>query len=159
MLTQILLNWQHKVISRIFLNHSSLPGKTYFLIRKITLKTRAQMFQYKVLHNILQVTKMLFKFGKVTSPWYFFCKLHDETIMHLFYDCLIVERIWNQLKSALSNNLNFLIGMPGSWGGWLVLPFLFYFFSPFICFNNINLNNWFMYMFFCFTFNCILLLL
>ena len=52
---------------------------------------------------------MLFKFRKVTSPRCSFCKLHDETIMHLFYDCLIVNRLWNQLKSIPSNNLNFPI--------------------------------------------------
>ena len=50
---------------------------------------------------------MLFNFGKVTSTWCSFCKLHDETIMHLFYDCLIVKELWNQLKSILSNNLVF----------------------------------------------------
>ena len=52
---------------------------------------------------------MLFKFGKVTSPRYSFCKLHNETIMHLFYHCLTVQRLWNQLKSILSNNLIFPI--------------------------------------------------
>ena len=57
------------------------------------------MFQYKVLHNTLYVNKMLFKFAKVISPRCSFCKLHEETIIHLFYDCLIVKRIWNQLKS------------------------------------------------------------
>ena len=59
---------------------------------------------------------MLFKFGKLIFPlfFFFFCKLHDETSMHLFYDCLIVKRIWNQLKSILSNNLNFLISAPQS---------------------------------------------
>ena len=57
---------------------------------------------------------MLFKFGKVISPRCSLCKLHEETIMHLFYDCLIVKRIWNQLKSILSNNLNFPIGTPQS---------------------------------------------
>ena len=34
--------------------------------------------------------------------------------MHLFYDCLIVKKIWNQLKSILSSNLNFLISAPQS---------------------------------------------
>ena len=34
--------------------------------------------------------------------------------MHLFYDCLIVKRIWNQLKSILSINLNFLISISQS---------------------------------------------
>ena len=72
------------------------------------------MFQYKVLHNTLYVNKMLFKFGKVISPRCSFCKLHEETIIHLFYDCLIVKRIWNQLKSILSNNINFPISTPQS---------------------------------------------
>ena len=42
--------------------------KLYFLIRSTTLNTRARIFQYKFLHNILCANKMLFKFGKVTSP-------------------------------------------------------------------------------------------
>ena len=83
--------------------------KMHFLIRNTTLDTKARMFQYKVLHNTLYVNKMLFKFGKLISPRSSFCKLDDETIMHLFYDCLIVKRIWNQLKSILSNNINFPI--------------------------------------------------
>ena len=70
------------------------------------------MFQYKVLHDTLYINKMLFKFGKAISPRCPFCKLHEETIMHLFYDCLIVKRIWNQLKSILSNNINFAISTP-----------------------------------------------
>ena len=75
--------------------------KIYVLICNTTLDTKARMFQYKVLHNILYANKMLFKFGKVTSPRCSFCKLHDETIMPLFYDCLIVKELWNQLKSIL----------------------------------------------------------
>ena len=63
------------------------------------------MFQYKVLH---------FKFGKVTYPRFYFCKLNDETIMHLFNDCFIVKELWNQLKSKLSNNLIFPICAPQS---------------------------------------------
>ena len=88
--------------------------KIYILIRNTTLDTKARMFQYKVLHNTLYVNKMLFKFGKVISPRCSFCKLHEETIIHLFYDCSIVKRIWNQLKSILSNNINFPISTPQS---------------------------------------------
>ena len=44
---------------------------------------------------------MPFKFGKViSSRWNNYAP---------FYDCLIVKRIWNQLKTMLSNNLNFPI--------------------------------------------------
>ena len=45
---------------------------------------------------------------------YSVCKLLDETIIHLFYDCLFVKSIWNQLKSILSNNLIFPINTPQS---------------------------------------------
>ena len=44
---------------------------------------------------------MPFKFGKeISSRWNNYAP---------FYDCLIVKRIWNQLKAMLSNNLNFPI--------------------------------------------------
>ena len=89
--------------------------KNYLLIRNTTLDTKARMFQYKVLHNTLYLNKMFFKFGKViSSRCFFFCKLHEKTIIHLFYDCSIVKRIWNQLKSILSNNINFPIITPQS---------------------------------------------
>ena len=88
--------------------------KIYFLIRNTTLDTKACMFQYKVLHNTLYVNKILFKFGKGFSPECSFCKLHKETMIQLFYDCLIVKRIWNQLKSILSDNINFPISTPQS---------------------------------------------
>ena len=54
---------------------------------------------------------MLFKFENVTSPGCSFCKLLDETIMHL-YECLIGKKIWNQLRSILSSNLFFPISTP-----------------------------------------------
>ena len=57
--------------------------KKFFSIRNATLDTKARMFQYKVLQNILYANQMLIKFGKVTSPRCSFCKLNDETIMHL----------------------------------------------------------------------------
>ena len=34
--------------------------------------------------------------------------------MHLFYDCLIVKKLWNQLTFILSNNLIFAISTPQS---------------------------------------------
>ena len=55
---------------------------------------------------------MLFKFGKVISPRCSICKLHEETIMHLLNECLILKRIWYQLKYTLSNNINFPIRTP-----------------------------------------------
>ena len=55
---------------------------------------------------------MVFKFEKVTSTLCSSSKLHEETIMHLFYDRLIVKSIWNQVKSILSNSLIFPMRTP-----------------------------------------------
>ena len=61
--------------------------------------------------------------------------------MRLFYDCLIVKRIWNQLKSILSNIINFPISTPQSatFGFWdfdtnehLILNQLFFVFKMYI---------------------------
>ena len=84
---------------------------------------------------------MLSKFGKVTSLRCFFCKLHNETIMHLFNDCLIVKKLWNQLKSVLWNNLILLISTPVSaiFGFWdldtndhLILNYFLFIFKIYI---------------------------
>ena len=88
--------------------------KIYFRIGNTTLDTKARMFQYRNLRNTLYVNKMLFKFRKVISLRCGCCILHEETIMHIFYDCLIVKRIWDQLKPILSNNINFPISTPQS---------------------------------------------
>ena len=63
---------------------SQVNWKKYFLICNTNVDTKTHMFWYKVLQNILYANKMLFKFGKVTSPRCSFCKLHDETIIHVF---------------------------------------------------------------------------
>ena len=49
------------------MKHPSLTGeKIDVLICNTALDTKARMFQYKVLHNILYANKMLFKFGRVS---------------------------------------------------------------------------------------------
>ena len=107
------------------------------------------MFQYAVLQDILYANKMLFKFGKVAFPPCSFCKLHNETIMHFFYECSIVKRIRNQLKSILSTNLIFSITMPHSaiLGYWdldtnehLILNHLLTFFK--MCIYNARITSY-----------------
>ena len=41
-------------------------------------------------------------------------KLNDKAIMHLSWDCIIIKRIWNQLKFVLPTNLTFPISTPQS---------------------------------------------
>ena len=46
---------------------------------------------------------MLFKFGKIDSPLCSFCKMIEETPLHLFYNCIKTKLLWDQLKDFISN--------------------------------------------------------
>ena len=50
----------------------------------VTTDSRIRIFQYKILHNILNPNKKLFKFNKISSPECSFCKCEEETTIHLF---------------------------------------------------------------------------
>ena len=46
---------------------------------------------------------MLFRFGKIDSPLCSFCKMIEETPLHLFYNCIKTKLLWDQLKEFISN--------------------------------------------------------
>ena len=69
----------------------------------VTLDSYSRSFQYKILNNVLYLNKKLFKFQKSTSPLCPFCKLSDETVLHLFYECNITLNLWNELVLFFKN--------------------------------------------------------
>ena len=77
------------------------------LPRIVTKDSRLQVFQYKLLNNVLYLNKMLFKFGKIDSPLCPFCKKIEETPLHLFYNCIKTKFLWDQLKDFISNETSF----------------------------------------------------
>ena len=40
----------------------------------------------------------------MTSPLCPFCKLFDETVLHLFYECDIIQNLWNDLALFFEND-------------------------------------------------------
>ena len=65
--------------------NSNLDWKSiYMLTRLVTIDSRLRVFQYKLLNNALYLNQMLFTFGKADSPLCSFCKIIDETPLHLF---------------------------------------------------------------------------
>ena len=66
--------------------------------------------KYKLLNNILFLSKMLFKFGMVLRS---FCNSEEETPFHIFHDCMskwysktekVFQKIGETNKSILSLN-------------------------------------------------------
>ena len=47
---------------------------------------------------------MLFTFGKIKTPLCSICHSYDETIKHIFLECLCVKQLWNHLRLFLMND-------------------------------------------------------
>ena len=82
--------------------------------RIVTKDSRPRVFQYKLLNNVLYLNKMLFRFGKIDSPLCSFCKMMEETLLHLFDNCT-KTKLSDQLKEFIFNEtLSFPSLMPQS---------------------------------------------
>ena len=70
---------------KIIFQNSNLDWKNiYMLPRIVTKDSRLQVFQYKLLNNVLYLNKMLFRFGKIDSLLCSFCKMIEETPLYFF---------------------------------------------------------------------------
>ena len=74
-------------------------NKVICSIKEIRLKD----FQHKVMNKILVTKLFLHEINKVDNICEYCC-LQPETIYHLFIECEIVKRFWNELRLWLSNN-------------------------------------------------------
>ena len=76
----------------------------YILPCLVILDSYSRSFQYIILNNVLYLNKRLFTFQKSTSTLCPFCKFSDETVLHLIYECDIVQNLWNKLDLFFKNN-------------------------------------------------------
>ena len=76
--------------------------KVYMLPRKITKNAYAQIFQYKILNNILYLNDKLFQFGLSETRECPFCNSHIEDLTHLFCNCEKTMNLWAELMETLS---------------------------------------------------------
>ena len=55
---------------------------------------------------------MLFTFSKRQTPLCSFCHSCDETIKHIFLECICVKQLWNHLRLFLTNDISLPILTP-----------------------------------------------
>ena len=70
----------------------------------VTLNSYSCSFQYEILNNVLYLNKKLFTFWKSNSPLCPFCKISDKTVLHLLYECDIVQNLWNERYLFFKND-------------------------------------------------------
>ena len=91
---------------KIFAGNVLEWDKIYILPRIVTTDSRIRIFQYKILRNVLYLTKKLFEFNKINSLEYSFCKCEEETTIHLFHIRKKTQALWTKLTSHLNRHLN-----------------------------------------------------
>ena len=77
----------------------------YTIPRRVTINKNLRIFQYKLLHNILCLNEILYKFGKKLSLLCSFCKEEPESPIHLFHSCTKTNFLWTQLQYSFQNIL------------------------------------------------------
>ena len=93
-----------KYFGKVFPNENFDWKKNYILPRVVTINSFPRNFQYKILHNILYMNKMLFTFGNIKTLLCSFCHSFDETIKHIFLECICVKQLWNHLRLVVMND-------------------------------------------------------
>ena len=69
--------------------------RIYLLTHRITSCTYSKWFQLRILHRIISTNKFLYVINVKDSNKCSFCNAHIETILHLFYECTVVQGFWN----------------------------------------------------------------
>ena len=78
-------------------------SKIFLWSFKCSRNTKLNVFQYKLIHNFLPTNTFLKKIGIAQSDICRFCKIHPETVLHVFVECFCVTTLWNQLSNWLNN--------------------------------------------------------
>ena len=55
---------------------------------------------------------MLFTFGKIKAPLCLVCHLYEETIKHIFLECIFIKQLWNHLRLFLTKDISLPILTP-----------------------------------------------
>ena len=87
--------WYFEMIFR----NSNLEWKTIYLLPRIgTVNMTICIFQYKLLSNVLFLSKIQYWFGISQDELYSLCCLEEETLMHIYFSCNHMQILWGRLK-------------------------------------------------------------
>ena len=82
----------------------NLNWKTIFIkCFKTTIDTQLQWFQARIIHRILPTRRYLHMCKIVNSPHCLLCINQEETLIHLFWECNVVKKFWQDLENILRN--------------------------------------------------------
>ena len=74
--------------------------KVFLLPWKVTIESDLRLFQYKILNNILFLNDKLHKTNIFNNPRCTFCDTENETIVHFFCYCKILDNCGTNSQSG-----------------------------------------------------------
>ena len=83
----------------MFENKTLIRSKIYLPPRLLTIDTTLRSFQYKILSNVLFLSKKLYTFGITNTALCSFCNTLEET----FFDCIHIKCLWERLQAKFQN--------------------------------------------------------
>ena len=73
-------------------------------VKRITMNTKLQAFQYRLINHAIVTNSNLYKWKKILSDKCYYCKEYEEMVTHLFVKCQNVQqKIWLPLTKWLDN--------------------------------------------------------
>ena len=94
--------------------------KIYMNVRHFTLDGYSRDFYFKLVNNILQLNKNLSRAGFVNTSLCSYCKMDDETPLHLFCNCTYTSTLWREMQMFFSRD--FILPDLTPWSARLGLP-------------------------------------
>ena len=94
--------------------HGSFPK--WYRVHSIVLPNYLKTFNYKASVDILPCKTKFVEFGLDTDSRCNYCKLHPDTVLHMFCNCSVLLPIWNVLDQILKSlNFNFCFTESRKW--------------------------------------------
>ena len=88
------LKWKSKLVGEINFEEYYILIDSY--LKDVTLRA----FQFKLIHRILPTNKLLFKMKISHYSLCTFCEYHQETLEHLFWECMIIKNLWFRIQDT-----------------------------------------------------------
>lgn len=77
--------------------------KIFIIPHTCSIDTTLRSFQFKYIYRIIPTNKYLHRVKLTSSSLCQFCSETVETLEHLFWECRIVQHLWNNLKELFSS--------------------------------------------------------
>ena len=145
--------YQSKWIDCLQISEDINLKKLELVIFKCTNDVNLRWFQYRFIHRILATNSFLKKIRVKDDYYCTFCKFEEETLIHLYYECKYIQRIWSLLEDWIYEKTGILMNYTkiellfGKFGKQFItlnlIVFLvkYYIYKQRLCGNNLHFEN------------------